>query len=405
MARTSRSSALPGARPSSSRRGHQRGCRRRPSGNGRLAEASRAPDSRGVTSPCPRRSAACPSSAPRQPTRSGSRISRACATSGAPTGSPTIITSARPRRIREDRRRARGASAVAAPGVTPTRGARSHTAPRCHRISATPITASVSPGTPDVLLPLPVLGYTVVHGLAFVAFGIIAAAVIAATEREPALVIAVVILFACFETFFLGVVSVLGRAVRDVLVWWEILIANLLAATAMLWYFILGHRSLPRTLVGSWAHVLREGVVAGLIGAVVVAARFLVIDAIQGEPFRTPHLLGTTFLKMQSGVPAVVAYSIVHGLAFGVFGVVAAVLLAGAEREPMLVFALVMLFTAFEIFFFGAIVIGAKWLLDELAGWTIFVGNVLASVAMLGYFFTGHRSLARRMTAAWADDD
>jgi len=252
---------------------------------------------------------------------------------------------------------------------------------------------------------MPVLGYTVVHGLAFVAFGIIAAAVIAATEREPALVIAVVILFACFETFFLGVVSVLGRAVQDVLVWWEILIANLLAATAMLWYFLLGHRSLPRTLVGSWAHVLREGVVAGLIGAVVVAAWFLVIDAIQGEPFRTPHLLGTTFLKMQSGVPAVVAYSIVHGLAFGVFGVVAAVLLAGAEREPMLVFALVMLFTAFEIFFFGAIVIGAKWLLDELAGWTIFVGNVLASVAMLGYFFTGHRSLARRMTAAWADDD
>jgi len=104
---------------------------------------------------------------------------------------------------------------------------------------------------------MPVLGYTVVHGLAFVAFGIIAAAVIAATEREPALVIAVVILFACFETFFLGVVSVLGRAVQDMLVWWEILVANLLAATAMLWYFLLGHRSLPRTLVGyGWSILL-----------------------------------------------------------------------------------------------------------------------------------------------------
>src|SRR5215510_1278518 len=481
MAPTSRSSALPGARPSSSRRGHRRGCRRRPSGNGRLAEASRAPDSRGATSPRPRRSPAYPSSAPRQPTRSGSPISRACATSGAPTGSPTIITSARPRRIPRDRRRARGASAVAAPGVTPTRGAPSHTAPRCHRISATPITASVSPETPDIRLPLPVtgakmapgrsmtgtersvlregivagvigavvvavwfllvdtlrghpletpmflgaalffgvktpvigagislmpvLGYTVVHGFAFVAFGIIAAAVIAATEREPALVIAVVILFACFETFFLGVVSVLGRAVQDVLVWWEILIANLLAATAMLWYFLLGHRSLPRILVGSWANVLREGVVAGLLGASVVAAWFLAVDTIQGEPLRTPHLLGTTFLRVQAGAPAVIAYTIVHGVAFGIFGIVAAILLAGAEREPMLVFGLVMLFTAFEIFSFGAIVIGAKWLLDELAGWTIFVGNVLASVAMLGYFFTGHRGLARRMTAAWVDDD
>ncbi len=252
---------------------------------------------------------------------------------------------------------------------------------------------------------MPVLGYTVIHGVAFIAFGIIAAAVIAATEREPALVIAVVILFACFETFFLGVVSVLGQAVQDVLVWWEILVGNLLAATAMLWYFLLGHRSLPRVLVGSWAKVLREGVVAGLLGAVVVAAWFLVVDTIQGEPLRTPHLLGTAFLKMPTGAAAVIAYSLVHGLAFGLFGILAAVLLAGAEREPMLVFALVMLFTAFEIFFFGAIVIGAKWLLDELAGWTIFVGNVLASVAMLGYFFTGHRALARRMTAAWADDD
>ena len=252
---------------------------------------------------------------------------------------------------------------------------------------------------------MPILGYTVVHGLAFIAFGIIAAAVIAATEREPALVIAVVILFACFETFFLGVVSVLGRSVQDALVWWEILIGNLLAATAMLWYFLLGHRSLPRTLVGSWWKVLREGVIAGLLGAVVVAVWFLAIDTIQGEPFRTPHLLGTAFLKMQAGAPAIIAYSIVHGVAFAIFGVLAAVLLAGAERDPMLVFALVMLFTAFEIFFFGAIVIGAKWLLDELAGWTIFVGNVLASVAMLGYFFTGHRTLARRMTAAWADDD
>jgi len=252
---------------------------------------------------------------------------------------------------------------------------------------------------------MPVLGYTVIHGLAFVAFGIITAAVIAASEREPALVVAVVILFACFETFFLGVVSVLSQAVKDVLVWWEILVGNLLAATAMLWYFLLGHRSLPRTLVGSWAKVLREGIVAGLLGAVVVAVWFLAIDTIQGEPLRTPHLLGTAFLKMRAGAPAVITYSLVHGLAFGLFGILAAVLLAGAEKEPMLVFALVMLFTAFEIFFFGAIVIGAKWLLDELAGWTIFVGNVLASVAMLGYFFTGHRTLARRMTAVWADDD
>ncbi|MGH7312782.1 MAG: hypothetical protein ACREJV_06400, partial [Candidatus Rokuibacteriota bacterium] len=129
----------------------------------------------------------------------------------------------------------------------------------------------------------PVIGYTLIHGLAFVAFGVVAASVIAATEREPTLIIAVVILFACFETFFLGVVGVLGRAVTDALSWWGILAANFLAAVAMLWYFLLRHRALPRLLVGSWAGTLREGVVAGVIGAAAVALWFLVIDTIQGE--------------------------------------------------------------------------------------------------------------------------
>jgi hypothetical protein len=250
-----------------------------------------------------------------------------------------------------------------------------------------------------------VLGYTVVHGLVFVAFGIIAASVIAASEREPSLVIAVVILFACFETFFLGVVSVLGRAVTDALSLWGILIANFLAAVAMLWFFLLRHRTLPRILVGSWAGVLREGVVAGVIGAAIVAVWFLAIDTIQGEPLRTPNMLGNALLKVWTGPPAIAFYTVVHGLAFVLFGIVASVLIAGAEREPMFVFALVILFTAFEVFFFGALVIGAKWVLDELSAWTIFVGNLLAAASMLAYFYKGHRMLARRMTTAWSEDD
>jgi hypothetical protein len=250
-----------------------------------------------------------------------------------------------------------------------------------------------------------VLGYTVVHGLAFVAFGIVAAAVIAASEREPALVIAVVILFACFETFFLGVVGVLGTAVKDALAWWKILLANFLAAAVMLWYFLLRHRALPRLLVGSWAGVLREGTRAGLIGAATVALWFLLIDTVLGAPLRTPRLLGEGFLRVEGGAPAVAAYTVVHVLAFVLFGVVAAVLIAGAEREPMFVFALVILFTAFEVAFFVATLIGARWVLDELAGWTIFAGNVLASAAMLGYFFAGHRALARRLAGAWAEDE
>jgi O-antigen/teichoic acid export membrane protein len=81
------------------------------------------------------------------------------------------------------------------------------------------------------------------------------------------------------------------------------------------------------------------------------------------------------------------------------------VLIAGTEREPMFVFALMILFTAFEVFFFAALVIGATWVLDELSAWTVFVGNLLAAASMLAYFFKNHRTLARRMAAAWAEED
>lgn len=151
--------------------------------------------------------------------------------------------------------------------------------------------------------------------------------------------------------------------------------------------------------------VLREGIVAGCIGAAVVALWFLAIDTIQGEPLRTPALLGLGVLKVLAGPHPVIAYTVVHGLAFVLFGIVAAVLIACAERAPMFLFAVAILFAAFEVFFFGAVIIGAKWVLDEVAGWTIFVGNLLASAAMLAYFFTGHRNLARRLTETFAEDE
>jgi hypothetical protein len=251
----------------------------------------------------------------------------------------------------------------------------------------------------------PILGYTVLHGLAFVAFGIVAATMMAMSEREPALFIAFVILFAAFEVFFFGVLSVLGRAIQAALVWWAVLIGNLLASVAMLWYLFRAHRALPRSLIGSWGRVLREGIVAGLLGAAVVALWFFAIDAIHGEPLQTPRLLGTALLGATDPNAGMIGYTVLHGLAFIGFGIIGALLIEGAERQPLLVFALVILFTAFEIFFFGAVVIVASWILDELAGWTIFVGNILAAAAMLAYYFWGHRTLARRLTQAWAEEE
>lgn len=251
----------------------------------------------------------------------------------------------------------------------------------------------------------PILGYTVIHGLAFVAFGVVAATMMAMSEREPTLFIGFVVLFACFEAFFFGVLGAFGQSMQGALVWWAVLVGNLLASLGMLWYLFRAHRALPRSLVGSWGDVLREGIAAGIVGAAVVALWFFAIDAIQGEMLRTPQLLGTALLRQTTPGAAVLAYTAVHGLAFILFGIVGALLIAGAERQPMLIFALVILFTSFEIFFFGLVLIAASWILDEVAGWTIFVGNILAAAAMLAYYFRRHRTLAGRLTGAWVDDD
>jgi hypothetical protein len=251
----------------------------------------------------------------------------------------------------------------------------------------------------------PVVGYTILHGLAFVAFGIVAASLMAVSEREPALLIAFVILFAAFEVFFFAALGALGKSMVGALVWWAVLIGNLIASVGMLGFLARTHPGLPSTLVGSSGRVLREGVIAGVIGAAVVALWFLALDWIQGEPLRTPKLLGTAMLRQTDAAAAVLSYTAVHGLAFVLFGIVGAVLIAGAERQPVFIFPLVILFTSFEVFFFGAVIIAAKWVLDELAGWAIFVGNLLAATAMLAYYLKGHRQLAHRMTEAFADEE
>ena len=50
-----------------------------------------------------------------------------------------------------------------------------------------------------------------------------------AAEREPRLLLGLFILFACFEVFFLGFVSVLDEALVGALLWWNVAIGNILA--------------------------------------------------------------------------------------------------------------------------------------------------------------------------------
>ena len=257
----------------------------------------------------------------------------------------------------------------------------------------------------------PVLGYTIVHGLAFIAVGLIAAALVAAAEREPAMVLALLIFFAAFEVFFLALIAFWALPVLGVLAWWEILAGNLVAALAMLYYFHRAHPGMARGLIGRWVDLVREGMIAGFLGGAVVAVWFLLYDAIRLRPLHTPALLGAAVLQglrdpaqLIPRLDVVVGYTIFHFAVFAFFGIAVAALLLAAEREPRILLVLFILFLCFQVFFFGFLEALDAHLAGALPWWNVAIGNLLASVAMITYFFLGHRSLGTRLLERWTED-
>jgi hypothetical protein len=267
--------------------------------------------------------------------------------------------------------------------------------------------------TPSAVSPAlgPVIAYTIAHVLVFVAFGLVAAFLVAGAEREPAMLLALLIFFAAFEVFFLALIVFLAEPVLGVLAWWAILIGNFLAGVSMLAFFFVRHRALAGTLLGGWAKVIREGILAGLLGAAVVAVWFLIYDTLKFQPFRTPALLGAAVFEglrnpgfLQIRLDLVLGYTVLHVLAFALFGILVALLLVAAEREPRVLLGLFILFWCFELFFLGFVSALDEALVGALLWWNIAIANLLAAVSMLFYFFLGHRSLGARLLERWSED-
>jgi hypothetical protein len=158
----------------------------------------------------------------------------------------------------------------------------------------------------------------------------------------------------------------------------------------------------------SKSRYIREGIIAGMIGAAIVAVWFLIYDAAQGRPFRTPALLGAaTFegVKDPSSVPVaahlVLQYTVLHGVVFAMIGVLIAYLIVSAQREPSRLLTLFIALMCFEVFFLALVGWLAHPVLGGVAWWAILVANVLAAAGMLTYFFVGHRALGHALLGPW----
>jgi hypothetical protein len=151
------------------------------------------------------------------------------------------------------------------------------------------------------------------------------------------------------------------------------------------------------------APTYQEGIVAGVIGAAVVALWFLLLDTFAGRPLYTPTVLGTALFRRGAGLDSpdmlpvsmemVGMFTWVHGLVFVVIGGVASRLLALAERNPNFGFGVLLLFVVFQAGFAIVSMLFASWVPRALGWPAILAANLIAAFAMATYLGYRHRHL------------
>jgi uncharacterized membrane protein YphA (DoxX/SURF4 family) len=154
--------------------------------------------------------------------------------------------------------------------------------------------------------------------------------------------------------------------------------------------------------------LLREGAIAGVIGGFIIALWFFFVDLISGHPLFTPATLGRGMLSVFGPVPAgqstvffVSLYTLFHFTAFILVGLVAAMIVSFANREPSILLGFVVLFAAIEVAFYALVgLLQQATPLGSLAWYNVMIGNLLAAAAMGMYLLRAHPVLREQFAHA-----
>ena len=154
--------------------------------------------------------------------------------------------------------------------------------------------------------------------------------------------------------------------------------------------------------------LVREGVIAGLLGAAGVAIWFLIVDTLGGRPFYTPAMLGSALLSVfgkpgtEGMMTYVIVYTLFHGAAFIAVGMVLAFFVHEAEREPEVLAALIILFILFELgFYIATALLAESTQFGRLAWYQVAIGNTIATLAMGIYMWRRHPKLRTELAHAY----
>ncbi len=146
--------------------------------------------------------------------------------------------------------------------------------------------------------------------------------------------------------------------------------------------------------------VLREGLVAGLIGYAIVALFFLAMNVVQGRPpFETAEFIGRALFYGGAGAETtgqagpILAYNGVHLLLFIAFGVFTAWLVAKSEQGPQLWYLALTVHVFVLAHMLGGLLVFVDLLGGSVTPVTVVVSGILASVAMVYYLWRAHPRL------------
>ena len=151
--------------------------------------------------------------------------------------------------------------------------------------------------------------------------------------------------------------------------------------------------------------IVREGLIAGVLGATAVAVWFFVVDLIGGRPLFTPNVLGEGLLSVfgrspESRAVNIIGYTIFHYAAFTLVGMLAVVLVHTGERIPSVLAGSMILFVAIELGFYGLVALLQQTVLGNLAWYQILAGNLLAALLMGTYLWRSHPAMREGLVRA-----
>jgi hypothetical protein len=149
--------------------------------------------------------------------------------------------------------------------------------------------------------------------------------------------------------------------------------------------------------------VLREGTIAGILGAVVGVVWFLVLDVAAGRPLRTPNALGRVFFSgdvnpgaREISPEAVLGFTFVHMLSFVIGGIALTGIVHLVSRNPAFRMGLwIGLVVAFG-FLAGLAYMLTTSTAERVPFWSVAGGNLLALAAMAWYLWRRHPGLGSR---------